>query len=88
MLDRESLLNVSSRCSIGFMKLFLPTSTFLFQPRMPQQKIPFKRAEKLIKEFRLKQKDSVRLSRQARFHRVAECTATEPKLIIATRIRK
>jgi large subunit ribosomal protein L7e len=61
---------------------------FAQQPHLPSQKIPFKRAEKFIKEFRLKQKDSVRLSRQARWHRPSDNIAPEPKLIVAIRIRK
>lgn len=60
----------------------------ILQPQLPSQNIPFKRAEKFIKEFRLKQKDSVRLSRQARKQQPSNEVSFEPKLVTAIRIRK
>ena len=61
---------------------------FVLQPRLPSQKIPFKRAEKFVKEFRLRQKDSVRISRQARRCQPVDSVSAEPKLIVAVRTRK
>jgi len=60
------------------------------QPRHATQRLVFKRAEKFIKEYRLRQRDEVRLSRQARWQRKDAETAVEAesKLAFAIRIRK
>lgn len=60
------------------------------QPHHGTERIQFKRAEKFIKEFRLRQRDEVRLSRQARWQRrdVETPPETESKLAFAIRIRK
>ena len=59
-------------------------------PRHGTPRIVFKRAEKFIKEYRLRQRDEVRLARQARWQRKDGETAeeAEPKLAFAVRIRK
>lgn len=86
ILDMSIYSAIRSVSWISFVYLLL--YLFVIQPRLPSQKIPFKRAEKFIKEFRLKQKDSVRLSRQARRQQPADVASTEPKLITAIRIRR
>jgi 60S ribosomal protein uL30 len=59
------------------------------KPQKAGGRIAFKRAEKLIKEFRLRQKDSIRLSRQARWHRKDEDDLpSESKLVFVIRIRQ
>ena len=56
------------------------------QKRFKNRALMFKRAEKYIKEYRIKERDEVRLHREARKHGnfyVPE----EPKLAIVMRIR-
>jgi len=61
------------------------------QPRHGTQRLGFKRAEKFIKECRLRRRDEIRLSRQAQWQRKdVETTSveSEPKLAFAVCIRK
>jgi len=61
------------------------------QPRHGTPRLVFKRAEKFIKEYRLRQRDETRLARQARWKRRDVETAaeeSESKLAFAVRIRK
>jgi len=60
------------------------------QPRHGTPRLTFKRAEKFIKEYRLRQRDNVRLSRQAQYQRKDTNTDAdvESKLAFAIRIRK
>jgi 60S ribosomal protein uL30 len=57
-------------------------------PRSGVSRIPFKRAEKLIKEFRVKERYETNLARQAK--KPASCKAVlpaEPRLVFAIRMR-
>ena len=60
------------------------------QPRHATPRLTFKRAEKFIKEFRLRQRDETRLARQARWQRndVDTVADAKSKLAFAVRIRK
>lgn len=62
----------------------------LLQPHHATPRLVFKRAEKFIKEYRLRQHDEVRLSRQARWQRrdVETTAESASKLAFAIRIRK
>lgn len=60
------------------------------QPRHGAERLAFKRAEKFIKEFRVRRHDEIRLGRQARWQRKSSETVveSESKLAFAIRIRK
>lgn len=60
------------------------------QPQHGTERLAFKRAEKYIKEFRLRRRDEIRLARQAQWQRKDAETAveSESKLAFAVRIRK
>ena len=80
---------------IDTVELIIQMSVFvvfhvIMQPRHSTPRLVFKRAEKFIKEFRLRQHDEVRLGRQARWQRrdVESAAETQSKLAFAVRIRK
>merc|ERR1712080_592980 len=51
-----------------------------------KRKVMFKRAEKYVKEYRIKERDEIRLNREARKHGNFYLQG-EPKLAFVTRIR-